>query len=157
MAVAAETQHGTAYIFGVYATTITCAAPSVVIAGNISDIKITTEFSEIKMPSQNGSVVEGLIGYQQMRRLEFNLAPSGTNRANAVAEADQWLSLTPNVIITLADVLGATSTSFEGTYNLKSGGSLSLSKEGVGIIGIQLESYATAADGAVFAGLVAAS
>ena len=157
MAVAAEIQSGTAYIYGIFAVTLTCASPAVVISGNISNIRITTSFKEDEMPAQNGATIESLIASQQRRRIEFDMAPSGTSRANAIAEVDQWLSLTPNVIITLADVLGGTSTSFEGTYNLKSGGSLTLTRDGVGVLGIQMESYATAADGAVFAGLATVS
>lgn len=156
---AAEIQSGTAYIYGIHAVTITCASPSVVLACNISNIRVTTTFKEDEMTSQNGSVIEALIASAQRRRVEFDLAPTGTTRANAVAEVDQWLSLanSPNVIITLADVLGGTSTSLEGTYNLKSGGSYAGTRDGVGVIGVQLESYETAATAGTFAGLATIS
>lgn len=157
MAVAAEIQVGTAYIYGIHAVTITCGTPSVVITGNISNIRVTTLFKMDELPSQNGSVIETKIAAQQRRRVEFDLAPSASTRAAAVAEVDQWLSIPPLAVITLADVLGGTSTSLEGTYNLESGGSYQGTRDGVGVLGIQLESLATAADGAVFAGLAVAS
>lgn len=152
---AAEIQSGTAYIYGIHAVTITCASPSVVLTGNISNIRVTSSWKEDEMTSQNGSVIEGLVASAQRRRVEFDFAPSGSSRSNAVAELDQWLSLAnvPNVIITLADVLGSTSTSLEGTYNLKSGGNYAGTRDGVGVIGIQLESYETAGTAGTFAGL----
>ncbi len=137
-----ELQHGVGYVFGIDAVTITVA--SVAITGNISNQKWTDGWKEEEMGSTSGSIVEGLISSQRRRTVEFDFAPSSTTRALATAEAEEFLGYEPNAVVTIA---ASGSTKINGTYNYKSGGTFTRTKDGVGLIGIKMEQYETTTPG----------
>lgn len=149
---AAEIQAGTAYIYGIVALTITASAS--VITGNASNVRWTDEWTDDEMSSQNGAVIETSIGSRRKRTLEFDFAPSGSSRSNAKAQADKVLALTPNQIITIAaDDHSAINT----TYNWKSGGTYTRTRDGVAVTGLKMTTYETAGTAGSFAALAIAN
>ena len=130
---ATEIQSGKAYLFGIEPVTITLTGP-IVISGNISNMRWTDNWKEEEMPSQSGSIVEGLVSIQRRRALEFDFAPSSTSRTLAMVEAEKLIDATPNIVVTIAATgfnASAVATSIDGTYNLKSGGTFQRTRDGI--------------------------
>ncbi len=74
-----EIQNGRAYLFGIEPVTISLTG-AITISGNISNMRWTDNWKEEEMPSQSGSIVEGLVSSQRRRTLEFDFAPAAASR-----------------------------------------------------------------------------
>jgi hypothetical protein len=153
MSAAAEVQAGTAYIYGIAPLTITPSGGSA-ITGNIANVRVTDEWQDDEITSQNGAVIETSIGSRRKRTIEFDFAPKGTARSDAIAAAAAILALTPNQVITIAS---DTLTALNGTYNFKSGGTITRTRDGIAVSSIKLVAYETAGTGGTFAALAIAS
>jgi len=144
----AEIQHGTGNVYGIAAVTITVAGAQM--NGNISNQKWSEDFKRDEMPAQTGDRIEGVISYQRVRTLEFDFAPKSTTRALAIAEAKKFLSWTPNAVVTIA---ASGNTPLNGTFNLKSGGGFTRTKEGVAVCSVKVAQYEVAGTANTFASL----
>jgi hypothetical protein len=163
MAAAAEIQSGRAQIFGIAPITIT-PSPGTAISGNASNMRWSMAWKEEEQAAQNGATVESLIASQLRRTLEIDFAPAGVlggtiTRAQALAECAKILALLPNHTIQIAaeDILATGDKSINGTYNYKGGATITRTRDGVGVAGIKLEQYETAATDGAYAALATIS
>ena len=146
MSAAAEIQSGRAGLFGIAPITLTPSAGSA-LTGNFSNMTWTDSWNEVEMAAQNGATVEMLVSSQRRRKLKFDFAPAGAlggtmGRTEAKAACAALIALTPNIVITLAaEDIAASTAGLNTTYNFKSGGTLTRTREGWAVAGIELETY----------------
>jgi len=145
MPAAAEIQSGAGYIFGVGAMTLV-VLDGTDITGNFSSMRWVDNFTEEALPSQDGATIQTLISTKRNRTLEFDFAPTGVDRAAALAAVDALLELTPDDTITVdvAIVEAAPVTkNINTSYNILPGHSFNRSRDGVAACTLKLITYET--------------
>ena len=124
-----DIQVGVGYLHGIAGSiTMTPSGGSDLATGmNHESRDLTHNWKEDEIASQDGTIIEAVVAYQESRDYAITFMPKGTTRANAEAVVDSFLALTPNKVITIA---ASTVSAYNGTYNYKGGMKISETREG---------------------------
>ena len=157
MAAANEIQAGTAYINGVRGTISMTGAATF----NTASRTLTEDFKIDEIPSQSGAVIETMIATQRNRTIDIEFAPSGANRAAAVAVVASLTALDPLSVITIAqsgaDPYQPAVAACAGTWNLVSGMTVRETRDGILTVSMKLKAHEVAGTADTFAALAIAS
>lgn len=119
---------------------------------NLESRDLTHNWKEDEIASQDGTIIEAVIAYQESRDYSITFMPKGTTRALAEGIVAVFKALTPNKVVTIT---GSTVESYNGTYNYKGGMKISETREGRVTITFNARQYK--ADDASFAALALVS
>lgn len=163
MSAAAEIQAGVAYINGIQGTIVmnSGAADSVTHVHNLGTRTWSKEFKMEEVSAQNGATIETIIASQQKKMLDLEFIPSGTTRANAIAEVAELTALTPLAVIKItqsntpanADAGLKKVGGAAATYNLMAAMSVREIRDGILSVTMKLQAQQQAADGEIYEAL----
>lgn len=129
-----DIQAGFGYFHGIpgaFTLTNTEGTPADLISAgakaNFESLDITHNWKEDEIASTDGTIIEGVVAYQETKDIKFKFMPKGTTRANAETVIDTFAALLPNEVCTFAS---ATASVQNIAFNWKGGMSISFTKEG---------------------------
>jgi hypothetical protein len=162
MAAAAEILVGAAVINGIQGTIATTSAAPATHVMNTGTRTLSHDFKMEEIPAQNGATIATIVACQRRKILELEFFPSGTTRANAIAEVAELTALTAYAVITITQsgtpALASAGLQKVGgsaaTYNLMSGMTTRESRDGILSVVMRLEAVQTnSSDSLIFAAL----
>lgn len=161
MPVAAEIEAGTFFVNGVQGTlSLTSGAGPTTHTMNIGSRTNKRNFKLDKIPAQDGVTTETYLATMQEDEVTYEFFPSGSSRANTIAEIAELEALTPLAVITVVQAGSGTQTPaaarVAGTYNLAEGIEFREVREGLFSCNLKLIRPQKASDGS-FAALAIAS